>query len=255
MTDLQKRGAYNRRSFDSGKHCGAPVDRDPESLRARLLKYRGAIDEFRSIESGRSLTPLEKKRLGQKCSIAHLTEIKLKKLEEDGPDDRPCMQSKGHGTDHPGVGLCNAHCECKGRADGHLSTYGRRVKDVKLGEYIDKLQAANTDILNLEPILLMMIAKFQLFLDEKQDLEPETIRSIALIQDQIRKTVDTINDKKFKAMISLDVYTAINARMGEVVGKYVQDQEVLERIILEWDRIKVDTNTKQARQIAERVSS
>lgn len=240
-----ERGPYLRTQYDESKHCGFAIDRNPESLRARIEKYAVVIGELEALQQQRELTKYELIKLRRKQRIKNVVERKLTQLEEQGPDDRPCVKTKGQGTDHPGVGYCRFHCSCKGRQDGHLSYYSRKAKDKKLQTLIDEMDASNEDALNLMPEIYLLRAKVKLFVEEKQDFDPETVRSLTLLSEQLRKTVETVNDKKFKTMISHDVFNALLFRMGEVLTKYVADQEILDKIASDWQRISVDAAEKR----------
>lgn len=236
---------YKRREFDSKIHCGHFVDRDPESMRKRLEGYEAKLAEFDAL--GRELTIQEKKHYARKGRMAHFMRLGIQKIERDGPDDRPCIAKKGSGTDHPGVGLCRFHCACKGRPDGHLSYYSRRAKDQKLQGLIDEMDAAGHDILDLTPELLMLRAKMKLFLDEKVDFDPETVKSLTLIQEQLRKTIETVNNKRYQTMLSRETFDLILMRMAEALMEYVTDPEILEKIQLRWSKISVETSAKRGR--------
>lgn len=244
---------YHRRPYDSSKHCGAPMDRSVEGLMAKAAAYRASLAELEELAKTQTLTLQQRRRFKRKGRMAHFTDREILKIQENGVDDRPCMNPKGLRTTHRGTGMCNSHCECKGNQEFHLSSnrYSRKTLDLKLREKIDEMEAANHDALDLEPMLMMLDAKVQLFLDEKQDFDPETVRSLAILTDTIRKTVETINNKKFQASISVEMYNLILFKMGEVVADLVKDQEILDKILQRWDRIAVETAPKRLRAIIE----
>lgn len=240
------RGLYTRKPYDPSRHCGQPMRRDPEFFKEKVEKYDRQIEELRAVETeGGTLSIYQKKRLKQKFTSRKFAADNLRKIEEQGPDNRPCVKMKGQSTDHPGVGHCKFHCECKGREGGHLSYSSRKSKDRKLSALIDEIDQASMDVLNLEPDVVLLRAKMRLFLDDKQDFSPETVRSLTILSDQLRKTVETINDKKFKSMITREMFDLVMFRMGDVVSKYVSDPEVLEKILLDWAKISVDASNKR----------
>lgn len=247
MTDI---GFNKRKPYDANKHCGHPMRRDPEFFRESVAKKQRQLDELKALGETRELTIYEKKRIIRTGRTMGFAMESLKKIEALGPDDRPCVKSKGQNTDHPGVGLCAFHCECKGRDGGHLGYRSNKLKDKALADIMDEIDQANMDVLNLEPDVIMLRAKMRLFLDKKQDFEPETVRSLTLISDQLRKTVETINDKKFRSMITREVFDTIMSRIGEVVAKHVSDPEVLERILLDWQKVTVETSGKRVKQLS-----
>ena len=255
MTDEpKKRQNYGRRPYDSAKHCGFPKDRSMDTVIARKAKYEARLADYTAIEAERPFTNLEKKRIGKLGALLAIVKSDLASLEKYGPDDRPCVNAKGQRTTHPGVGHCRMHCECKGRPNWHLGgdkfSYSRRAHDKRLKELIDEMDAANHDVLDLEPDVLLIRAKIKLFLDDKQDFDPETVRSFTLLADQLRKVVETINDKRFKASISLETFNLIQYRMAEVLMRYITDPEILEKISGDWAKIAVETSAKKNRALA-----
>jgi hypothetical protein len=234
-----------RRPFDPQKHCGAVVERDPAKLRDKRDSLQRDIDELRATQQTRTLTPGELKRLGRRVRSVHFKDLTLRKIEEEGPDDRLCVMFKGARTDHPGTGLCAMHCACRGRVGGHLSLYSRRGLDKKLAQLIDELEASGMDLLDQTPELLMLRAKLKLYVDARQDFDPETIKSITILQEQIRKTIETVNNKKFQTMITKETLDLILFRMAEALMKYISDPEILQKISVEWERISVETNPKK----------
>ncbi len=251
---VNPRGTYRRRVRDPLKHCEGVVDRNEDSLRAKIEKYDIEIAELEAIKAERNLSGFERKKLGNKIFARRGNQKKLDSILAYGPDDRLCMKTKGQGTDHPGVGLCLKHCVCKGKQGGHLTKYGRRTKNKMLQEKMDELEAAGTDLLDLMPEVLMLKAQVDLFNDEKIDFDPETVRSLTLLAEQLRKTVETVNDKRFRAMMTMDMFNAIMARMGEVITKYVTDPEILDRIVSDWSKISVEASVKRGTRLAETVS-
>lgn len=254
FTELGKRKRiYHRRPFDSSRHCGHPVDRNPESLMKRIVGYEARIAELNVIkEANGRLSPQEGAKIKRYSFLLVATKATLDKLQRFGPDDRGCMRAKGYKTSHPGVNYCSAHCECKGRDNYHVSAkhqYGSRARAPKLREIMDRMEAAGHDLLDLEPELLLVKAKLELFVNEKDDFDPETVRSFGIIVEQIRKMVETLNDKKFKAMISMEMYNLILFRMSEVLMKHVTDPEVLDKIVDGWSKISVETAGKKNAQI------
>ncbi len=242
---------YPRRPFLPDKHCGHAMDRSDEALIEKINRTQEKLNALIEAGETRDLTIREKQNIKRYGSRLRFRQTALAKKQGKPPDDRPCMKTKGLGTTHPGVGLCKHHCECMGKQDFHLtkSRYSRKALDVKLREKIDEMERANHDALNLEPMLFMLDAKVQLFLDEKQDFEPETVRSLTLLTDTIRKTVETVNNKRFQASISVEMYNLILMRMGEVLMKHVSDQETIERVCADWEKITVETIPAKVRQI------
>jgi hypothetical protein len=235
----------NRKPYFPDKHCGHPIDRSVDSLRT---KRSVVIQKTIALQEQQAVGPLTKSQQSTLQWLGRRVEFysrAIEKIQRDGPDDRPCMQPKGRGTDHPGAGKCKVHCECRGTHGGHLSTYSRRSKDKKLSEFIDELEASEMDLLDQAPELLMLRAKLRLFLDAKQDFEPETIRSITFLQEQLRRTIETINNKRFQQMISVEVLNLLLFRMGDVLHKYISDPEVLNRIAEDWNRIAIETSPKK----------
>lgn len=229
--------------YDAEKHCGAAVERNVDVLREKLEKSKRALEHYIDLSKERKLSILEATRFKKVSQRVRFRQIVIENAEARGPDNRPCVKSKGQGTDHPGVGFCQFHCVCKGRAGGHMSYYSRKARDTKLSDVIDELEQSAEDVLNLEPDVLLMRAKIKLFLDDRQDFEPETVRSLTLLADQLRKTVETINDKRFKASLSVETFQIIQYRMAEVLMKYVSDPEILDRIADDWKKIAVDNAT------------
>lgn len=246
------RGIYRRREFDPSRHCGHPVDRSVEYHRERRDKTIRRIDELIGFaqSQGRDLTKSEAKELEWRNRILVNIEKHILKREAEGPDERPCMNVKGYRTDHPDVGLCRKHCICKGRDGGHLGYGSRKLQDAELRDLIQDMEASEEDILNLDPDVIVLRAKIKLFLNKKQDFDPETVKSLTLLSEQLRKTIESINDKKFKTMITKDVFDLILFRMAEVLMKHVVDQEILERIQQDWARIAVETGSKARRRLA-----
>ena len=62
--------------------------------------------------------------------------------------------------------------------------------------------------------------------------------------------IDSIADKKFKSMITMDTFNLLMYRMAEVLMKHVSDPEVLERIQLDWAKISVETRAGGRKQLA-----
>lgn len=234
-----------RRPFDPEKHCGFEVERDPVKLAEKRDRLQLEIDELRAIQQTRELTFGENKRLARKIRSIRFKDLTLRRIETEGPDDRRCTMIKGTRTDHPATGYCHLHCTCRGRVGGHLSWYSRRALDKKLQQLIDEFEASGMDLLDQTPELLMLRAKLKIYVDEKRDFDPETIKSITILQEQIRKTIETINNKRFQMMISKETLEVILFRMGETVAKFVTDPETQEKIMLEWQRISVETNPKK----------
>lgn len=243
----------SRRAFDPSRHCGAPKDRSIETLQARMVKNQAFVDEVQLASEERELTALEKIRLKRKLLTLSYGRTQMEKLERFGPDDRPCMLKKGQKTSHPGIGLCYLHCECLGKADWHFDdkfTYSPKNRKLRLRKVMDDMEAANHDLMDMQPLLLLLSAKVKDFSDQKgDDLDPETVKSLSLLTEQIRKTVDSMNDRRFKASISMDVYNLILFKMAEVLMKHVQDQELIERITADWERISVETGSKRAQAV------
>ena len=244
------KGPYTRRPYDALIHCGAKVDRNKEGLREKIEHARRFIAELEEIKKDRVLTMPEKLRYARRVKFLNWASARLKKIEDQGPDNRPCVKRKGQGTDHPDVGLCRFHCACKGRDGGHLSYYSRKSRDKRLEDIIEEMRQSGEDVLDLEPDVYMVRAKLKLFLEDKQDFEPETVKSLTLLAEQLRKTVDSIADKKFKSMITMDTFNLLMYRMAEVLMKHVSDPEVLERIQLDWAKISVETRAGGRKQLA-----
>ena len=246
------RGPYaSRREYDAIRHCGHAVRRDPEYFKESIDKKQKLIEELQARGIERELTVHEKKLLKRAGRVMGFHTQALKNIEAMGPDGRPCVKGKGQGTDHPGVGKCSFHCECKGREGGHLSYYSRKAKDKKLADLMDEIDQSNMDVLNLEPDVVLLRAKMKLFIEDRADFEPETVRSLTLISEQLRKTIETINDKKFKSMITREMFDLVMARIGDVVARHVTDPEVLERILVDWQKISVEASNKRvSKQIA-----
>ncbi len=190
--------SYKRRIFDPEKHCGAPKDRNPDHLREMIEKFNAVIKRLTetAANEGREPAVHEKAWIKKKSGRIAMLYAQLEKLEKYGPDDRPCMAVKGYGTTHPGTGSCRFHCECKGREGFHLTnkfSYSRKATEKKLRDLIDELERSNHDALDLEPEIHMIRAKMQLFIQEKGDFDPETVRSLTILAEQLRKTVETVN--------------------------------------------------------------
>lgn len=241
---------YRRKTFDPLLHCGAPVDRNLDSIIEKLGKWQRLVNELQSkIDAGDDIGAEGMTRLKKRLNRVQWFTRAAKKIEDQGPDDRPCVKSRGQETDHPGVGLCRWHCACKGRNGGHLSYYTRKAKDKRLADIVEEMEASEEEILNLEPEIRMLRGKMRLFLEDKQDFEPETVKSLTLIAEQLRKTVDSVMDKRWKVSISLDRFTLLMHRMGETVAKYVTEEDVRDRIVAEWQKITLEEATKQNRAI------
>lgn len=252
MAEPKRGGSYARRTYDPEIHCGAPMDRSLSYLTEGRASVDAKITELEALKAERELTILEKTRLKRKNRSRQFFDIEIGKIEKYGPDDRPCMNRKGFKTTHPGTGLCRKHCECKGRLNYHIGgkfSYGRRAKSPKLREIMDSMEAANMDLLDLTPELHLFKATIQLWVQEKEDalsLTPEEIKSLAVLQEQIRKTVETVNNKKFQSMMTVELFRYINYRMGEVVADEVKDPELLDRIMSRWEKIAVEESSKKS---------
>ncbi len=248
MTEPTERKINNaRKAFDPMLHCGLTMDRSPEKYNANIVKCKAKIDELEELQRQRPLTKVESITLGRKINRKNIAEKNLQKIAEQGEDTRPCMKTKGQGTDHPSVGRCRWHCACKGRPDGHLTQHGRRLKDKKLQDLMDEIDASGRDILDISPTVLLLEAKLELFVNEKTDFTPETVKSLTLIADQLRKTVETINNKKFQVSITMETFNLLMERMAAVLMKYVTDPEILDRISSDWKKISVETGSKRSR--------
>lgn len=249
MTDPKPRGVYTRRLYDESLHCGAPKDRSLEFLIAKREECLRKIADLQALGESQELNVQQKTVLKRKGQRAGFFAIEIEKIEKHGPDDRPCMNRKGVKTTHPGVGSCASHCECKGRENFHLSNklnYGRKARNPRLRQIIDEMEAAGHDLLDIMPEMAMLKATIKLLCEEREDLlSPETVKSLAILQEQIRKTVETANAKKLASMLSIETYNLALLRMGEVVAEFVQDPEVLDKIIGKWDRITVETAPKR----------
>lgn len=252
----EKRGPYQRRTYDPDRHCGVPVDRSRERYEGDLQKAKAILEELATLATERELTFPEEARRKRKVRKVAYTQQKLDLLERDGPDDRPCMYVKGHGTEHSGVGLCVRHCKCRGRmvrgcefaGEGRRSVKSR-MKDKKLRDVMDAIEQSDQDLLNLEPYVLMLQAKIEIFCEEKPDTGPDSIKSFTLLTEQLRKMIESINDKKFKAMIGIDMFHLIMERMGQVVARYVDDPDIVDKIASAWQAISVDALEKKNRAL------
>ncbi len=240
---------YQRRPYDPEHHCGKPKDRRPETIREKMDRGEARIAAIKAEFEGREATVVEMTKIKRISQRVLFYRIALEKVEKYGPDDRPCMLIKGQGTTHPGTGYCRLCCECKGKEDYHFEnkfTYSPRKKKLRLKQIMDDMALANHDLMDMEPDLQMLRAKVKDFCAEKgDDLDPESIRSVAVLSEQIRKTVDSMQDKKFKTMMSMDVFSLINMKMGEAVEEFVKDPEILEKILGRWERIQVETGSKR----------
>ena len=115
-----------------------------------------------------------------------------------------------------------------------------------MAKLMDEMAVANHDLTDLSPEILTLKAKTKLFIKQAGDnVDPETIKSLTLLTEQIRRMIETINNKKFQASITKDVFDTIMYRMGEVVSKYITDEQLLQQIAEEWTRIRVDTKPKR----------
>lgn len=238
---------YKRTAFDKDTHCGGPVDRTMDTLSGKRDKYERKIADY---QANPNITEKEKKYVSVLQRRLSFTLVKINKIERYGPDERPCMNKKGFKTSHPGSGLCSFHCDCKGRANFHLTnkfSYSKRAVSKRLSAIIDEMEAAGHDLLNLEPDVVLLRGYIRLFVESKNDLDPETIKSLTSLSEQLRKNIETINNKKFKSMITMEMFQMLMYRMGEVVSKLVNDPEVLQRITDEWQKISMDTREKQTR--------
>lgn len=247
-----------RRVYNGAVHCGHPVDRSPERVKKQIAAFEAQIEglEVKHVTAG--LTHQESSRLNWARQASDLHQGKLDRLlmhiRDYGADERPCMQVKGAGTEHKGVGLCRRHCVCGGREGGHLSPSTRGLQDRELMDIIEDMERSGEELLNLEPDVIKLRAKIKLFLNAKQnDYSPETVMSLTLLFNQVRAMVDTIMKAKARAAIPLDIFNLLMFRMGEVVTKYVTDPSVLDRITSDWNKISVETGAKTRKQIAERV--
>lgn len=240
----EPRKIYKRRAFDPDIHCGNPKDRSEANLLERRAGYQAKLSELEQISRERELKVQEKIRFKKQVALLAAIHASLAKLEKYGPDDRPCMQRKGFGTTHPGVNLCKFCCECNGRQDYHFQnklTYSPKKQKMRVAGLMDEMARANHDLLDMEPMLMMLHAKAKDFVAQKgDDLDPESIKSVTLLTEQIRKTIDSMNDKRFKASISVDMYNLVLFKMGEVLMRYVTDQELLDKITDGWSKIAVE---------------
>lgn len=243
---------YRRRTFDPDKHCGAPKDRSPETLKEKIERGEARLAAIREGFAGGEPTVIDLsrlKRIGQRVSFYG---IELAKIEKHGPDNRPCMNRKGQGTTHPGINLCENHCECKGKQDWHLdnkSTYSPKNRKLRISKILDEMAMANHDVMDMEPLLMTLEAKMKDFIDQKgDDLDAESIKSATLLAEQIRRQWDSMNDKRFKASISMDMYNLILYKMSEVLMKYVTDPEILDKITDGWSRIAVEQSATKGGQ-------
>lgn len=249
-----ERGPYVPRPYDPEKHCGAPVQRDPKILQGRLDEIEVRIAAYRArVDAGEDLGP----RDGAKFKYSLLLAVRLQDRIGKAVvgDDRPCIQLKGHGTDHLGNGSCRSHCFCKGKPNMHASGKKHGVysssKSAKLLEYLDKLDEAGTDLLDLTPDVKMLRAKIMQFCDESEGLlSADQVKGISLLAESLRRMVETINEMKLRTAITKEVFDVIQQRMAEIVMKYITDPDILEKIAVDWSRILVDPATKRQRAIA-----
>ncbi len=253
MPDPKRPSTYRRRPYDPQKHCGFAKDRSVEFITAKIEKGQARIDAIDAQLAGAEPSVIEKtriKRIGRRVAFYRQ---ELEKIQKYGPDDRPCMYVKGQGTTHPGTGHCKNHCECKGKQNYHFEnklTYSPRKTKLRVRGLMEQMAVANHDLMDMEPVLLALHAKTKDFMEQKgDDLDPESIKSITILMEQIRKTVDSMQDKKFKTMMSMDVFNLINAKMGMVVEEFVKDPEILEKILTKWSMIQVETGSKRTQEL------
>lgn len=253
MENPKPRGVYTRRLYDESLHCGVPKDRSLAFLMEKREECLRKIADLQALGESQELNVQQKTVLKRKGQRAGFFAIEIEKIEKYGPDDRPCMNRKGVKTTHPGVGSCASHCECKGRENFHLSNklnYGRKARNPRLRQIIDEMEAAGHDLLDIMPEMAMLKATIKLLCEEREDLlSPETVKSLAILQEQIRKTVETANNKKFQSMISLEIFNTLMYRMAESMMKYVTDPEILDKIQMDWQKISVETTAKKNKQI------
>ncbi len=115
---------------------------------------------------------------------------------------------------------------------------------------MEEMALAQHDVMDMEPLLMALEAKMKDFIEQKgDDLDAESIKSATLLAEQIRRQWDSMQDKKFKTMMSMDVFNLINMRMGEAVAEFVTDPELLEKIMRKWERISVEASTKNNRAL------
>jgi hypothetical protein len=142
---------------------------------------------------------------------------------------KPCTQTAGWGTDHPGEGACKLHGGCTPIKHGRYSQIKGHLGD-KIQEHLDR-----PDPLNLLPELASLMALLEIWL--KKHEEPETILDLAgavsgaiPLVGGIRKTVDTIHKMQTRELLTSREMEMGLMEIARIIAEEVKEPDKIARI-------------------------
>lgn len=239
--------------FDPEIHCGAPVTgRNPEILTQRLIATERHLAKLQATRPDYDTKKLYYQRVIRVCTE------RLKTIEANGPDDRPCCNEKGFRTDHAGEGKCAYHCHCHGVRGWHSVTGNiyRNVHNRKLQEAMNLVEQQTIDIMDLVPEAKMLKALTIVFFEDvktKKNVTHETLTSAAKLIDSIGKTIKTINDIQLKAgVVTYPAIIALTSEMAKEMMIVAQDmngqpfdaQRFIESVKERWQGLEIKADAK-----------
>lgn len=239
--------------FDPAIHCGAPAKyRDPDILKARLQFATRAIANLKPTASN------YEKNLAYHERVIRVSSEQLEKLEKH-PDDRPCVNPKGHMTDHKGEGFCHFHCKCHGHRGWHEISGNayQQIRNRKIKDALALVEQQTVDILDLVPEMKLLKALAIVYLEDLQrrkKLTENDLNSATNVLDKIGKTAERINYIQLKAgVVTLPAVIQLTAGMAnemmflaqESDGKVFDARRFIEDLRARWSNLSIDANAKR----------
>jgi len=246
------KGGSMKRDFDPEKHCGAVVkQRNKEIMTRRIQQTEYRLRALKPTSSNYSAKYDLHKRILERL------EIQLQKIIEH-PDDRPCVNRKGMGTDHEGDGMCHNHCQCHGRRSYHdiSGNVYTQIRHRKLQDAIKMVELQTIDIMDLAPEAKVLKAMTVLYLEDvqrKKNISPKDIEAVVNLIEKTGRQIERINAIQLKAGVVTHaaVVSLTSAMANEMLfvaqeqnGQTFDAQKFIEAVKSRWSQLSIDSNTK-----------